>query len=283
MEAILLRDVSEFEAMTGDFLRKEPFTSNVIGVQVAGVVSGVRPQAPEDIWAIVRDRSEVLGVAMLNPPFHLFVSRMPDAAARCLAGKLLEKNIGLPGVNGEVNAVEAFSDVWTGSRQITHSTLVSMRMYRLEELHEPLGVSGATRTADESDSALIAGWLEDFEAEALPPEMVRNVASMAEERIARGEFVIWVDDTAPVALAGFRPPAVGVSRIGPVYTPMPNRRRGYGAAVTARASLAAREHGASHVVLYADRSNPTSNGVYQSIGFVADHDFEERIFRFEIT
>ena len=179
MEAIVLRDVSEFQAAAGDFLQREPFTSNVIGVQVDGVLAGVRSQADEDLWVAVHDGTEVVGVAMLNPPFHLFVSRMPDAAARCLAEKLLAEDITLPGVNGEVSAVESFSDVWTDRTGLTHSTLVSMRMHRLGELHEPVGVSGAARVAESGDAALIDVWLRDFEAEALPPEMVRNVASMA--------------------------------------------------------------------------------------------------------
>ena len=283
METVIYRDVSAFQAIAGDFLQREPYTSNVIGVQVAGVLSGVRPQADVDLWAAVHDSGEVVGVAMLNPPFHLFVSRMPDAAAACLAEKLLDEHIAVPGVNGEVNSVSAFSDAWTDGQRITHPTLVSMRMYRLGELHEPAAVSGAGRFADLSDAALIRRWLGDFEAEALPPEMVRHVASMAEQRIASGEVVLWIDGSRSVSLAAFRPPAVGVSRIGPVYTPPPNRRRGYGAAVTARATRIAREQGAAHVALYADLSNPSSNGIYQSIGFLADHDFAERIFREEMS
>jgi predicted GNAT family acetyltransferase len=32
------------------------------------------------------------------------------------------------------------------------------------------------------------------------------------------------------------------------------------------------------VVLYTDLSNPTSNAIYQTIGFRDDHDAEERTF-----
>ncbi|MBO0693079.1 MAG: hypothetical protein J2P58_09295, partial [Acidimicrobiaceae bacterium] len=56
------------------------------------------------------------------------------------------------------------------------------------------------------------------------------------------------------------------------------RRRGYGAAVTARATGAALRSGAKHVVLYTDLANPTSNAIYQSIGYRPDHDAEERSF-----
>jgi predicted GNAT family acetyltransferase len=72
-------------------------------------------------------------------------------------------------------------------------------------------------------------------------------------------------------MAARRPPAAGVSRIGPVYTPPRNRGRGYGSAVTARAALDVIDN-AAIPVLYADRANPTSNKIYRAIGFrpVAD-------------
>jgi hypothetical protein len=46
--------------------------------------------------------------------------------------------------------------------------------------------------------------------------------------------------------------------------------RGSGCAVAA---------GAEHVVLYTDLANPTSNSIYQAIGFRPEHDAEERSFR----
>jgi predicted GNAT family acetyltransferase len=67
-------------------------------------------------------------------------------------------------------------------------------------------------------------------------------------------------------------PAAGVARVGPVYTPPARRGHGYGSAVTALASQSGIDAAATHVVLYTDLSNPTSNSIYQAIGFVPDHD-----------
>jgi predicted GNAT family acetyltransferase len=57
-----------------------------------------------------------------------------------------------------------------------------------------------------------------------------------------------------------------LTRVGPVFTPAELRSNGYGSAITASLSekLLA---GGSRVMLYADAVNPTSNGVYQSIGY----------------
>jgi predicted GNAT family acetyltransferase len=71
-------------------------------------------------------------------------------------------------------------------------------------------------------------------------------------------------------MAGHAPlvdtPAGPVGRVGPVYTPPDLRRQGYGAAATA-AVVASLEPRCALVMLYADAANPTSNGVYERLGF----------------
>jgi predicted GNAT family acetyltransferase len=94
----------------------------------------------------------------------------------------------------------------------------------------------------------------------------------ARGRLASGDLWFWLDDEQPVALAGRSRPAAGVARVGPVYTPPASRGRGYGSAVTAAATQSAVGDGAEQVVLYTDLSNPTSNAIYQQIGYVEDHD-----------
>ena len=63
-----------------------------------------------------------------------------------------------------------------------------------------------------------------------------------------------------------------MSRVGPVYTPPALRGRGYGSAVTAAVSAWARDAGADHVLLFTDLANPTSNSIYQKIGYRPVHD-----------
>jgi predicted GNAT family acetyltransferase len=52
-----------------------------------------------------------------------------------------------------------------------------------------------------------------------------------------------------------------------VYTPPQHRRCGYGAAVTAACTRDALRHGAEQVVLFTDLTNPTSNALYQRLGY----------------
>jgi predicted GNAT family acetyltransferase len=82
-------------------------------------------------------------------------------------------------------------------------------------------------------------------------------------------FVLWEVDGTPVSMAMLRAPAADVSRIGPVFTPRDQRGHGYGSAVTAAAADLAHRSGTPDVVLFADLANPTSNAIYQRIGFEA--------------
>jgi predicted GNAT family acetyltransferase len=79
--------------------------------------------------------------------------------------------------------------------------------------------------------------------------------------------MLWEADGAPVSMAMLRVRAAGVSRIGPVFTPADRRGHGYGSAVTAAVADFALRDGVDDVVLFADLANPTSNGIYQRIGF----------------
>jgi GNAT superfamily N-acetyltransferase len=179
---------------------------------------------------------------------------------------------GLPsvtGAGGPVQTVEAL--IAALGRQPVRR--IAERLYRLDELVRPVGVPGRARPAAEADIDVVAAWVEPYTLEtfgSLPPDFdARGLASVA---ITHSRTWLWLDaNAAPVSMAARRPPAAGVCRIGPVYTPPEHRGRGYGSAVTAQAAFDILDH-AAVPVLYTDVGNPTSNKIYRAIGFrpVAD-------------
>ena len=80
-------------------------------------------------------------------------------------------------------------------------------------------------------------------------------------------FYVWEVDGRPVSTAGLGGPTPHGLRIGPVYTPPAERGHGYGSAVTAAASQAAFDRGCRFVFLFTSLLNPTSNKIYQAIGY----------------
>jgi predicted GNAT family acetyltransferase len=83
--------------------------------------------------------------------------------------------------------------------------------------------------------------------------------------------VLWEHDE-PVSLAGYGGPTPSGIRIGPVYTPPELRGRGYATVLTAELSRLLLQGGRRFCFLFTDLANPTSNSIYQRIGYrpVAD-------------
>lgn len=273
----MFKDPAAFLQAADAYIGTEPFSSSVVGVWVTGVIAGTKPHLADDVFITVCDGDTVVGVAMHTPPFHLFLSRMPADAASHIAAALHESGRHLEGVNGCKEAVAAFTQVWKDRSGRDSILDTSMRLYYVDGLRPPTGVSGHPRPADETDCDLISRWSDAFHAEAMPGHPSRDAGEQSPPTNTDG-FYLWLEDTQPVSMARYSPPVAGVSRVGPVYTPPEHRRHGYGSAVTAAATRAALDGGASEVILYTDLSNPTSNAIYQAIGYVADHDAEERSF-----
>lgn len=83
------------------------------------------------------------------------------------------------------------------------------------------------------------------------------------------------EDGEPVCTLALSPDVAGTVRVGPVYTPPAQRRRGYASSAVAEASRRALAAGARQCMLFTDLANPTSNKIYASVGYSRFGDWEE--------
>jgi GNAT superfamily N-acetyltransferase len=152
------------------------------------------------------------------------------------------------------------------------------RLYRLGRLLPPdPGAPGRARVATAADSGLLLDWLEAFGREADGgggPDLQRTVA----DRLSYGGLTLWEAGGGPVSMAGVTRAVAGQARVGPVYTPPEWRGQGFGGAVTAAVSQAAKDAGVGEVLLYTDLANPTSNALYQRLGYEPVSDSVQLLF-----
>ncbi|HEV7204864.1 MAG TPA: GNAT family N-acetyltransferase [Jatrophihabitans sp.] len=172
-------------------------------------------------------------------------------------------------VNGPVEVVEAVATA-LGRRPVLR---LDERLFRLDVLMPPAGVTGQARAAGADDIDLIGQWLVDFHLEAfgsVPPDFAPR--EQGEWAVTERRPWLWLaPDGAPVSMACRQPTVVGVARIGPVFTPREHRGHGFGSAVTARATADILADSAIPV-LFTDLANPTSNKIYEALGYRAVED-----------
>jgi predicted GNAT family acetyltransferase len=142
-----------------------------------------------------------------------------------------------------------------------------MRLFRLGELRPPRpGPEGTARLAAGTDRDLLARWFGAFAREAGEPPREDEHAAVT-ERLGYGGITLWEAGGVPVSVAGRTRAVAAMVRVGPVYTPPELRGHGYAGAVTVAVSQAALDAGIREVVLYTDLANPTSNALYQRLGY----------------
>jgi GNAT superfamily N-acetyltransferase len=260
----------EFLEATIDLRAADPVRTNVIGSIAQGVINGRSYE--RETWFVAEDGGDVVGAAAWTVPHKLIVSPMPAAAARAIGVCAAGLGIPVPGVVGDEATCRA---VVTG---IGRDADMGMRE-RILVLHDylpPRPVAGAPRLTGESDSEFVVGWLDQFMVDA----GILVVDTRAAERASRGRLWLWEVEGSPVSMAGHAPiittPSGDVARLGPVYTPASLRGHGYGSAITAAVTEHLRPR-AGTVMLYTDASNPTSNAIYERLGYIHEHDVVELV------
>lgn len=271
--------------VAGDLLAAEPVVLSVIASvthRAARLFASGRPRPEHPMWwAVVRDANGVVvGVSMRTmsePPHTVWVPALPDDAARLLAHAAMDRTARageapLISANGSATAVRAFTAETQHAKGGTVHEGRPDRLWEATRITRPdPAPSGSARLATLDDLDLVTQWFAVFHHEAdaqagRPPEAEPPRIEGARDRIEEGTVWLWDVDGEAVHLTGMRPPAFGVVRIGPVYTPPEHRGRGYARAMVAEVAQRVLDAG-DRVCLYTDRDNPVSNRVYAAIGF----------------
>jgi predicted GNAT family acetyltransferase len=278
MDVRRYEDPAEFRAAVSDFLGADP-VRHTLALTVSNRFLEPQPQALDPLMLSLHRGGELAGAALRTPPWPLIVSALPIDGMAAAVAALAQVDPDLPGVVGPRDRAEPFAEVWAAATGAgARETMVS-RLYRLGELTPP-ATEGHVRHATEADLPQLVTWRIDFQVEASGGERrPGDSESMLRRTMAMGDGMpLWEVNGKVVTWANASAPIDKMSRIGPVYTPPEHRGRGYGSAVTAAASQWALDAGAEYVLLFTDLANPTSNSIYQTIGYRAVYDSTELEF-----
>jgi len=245
-------------------------------------------QVPEHIerqpYLATIEEGKLIVAAVMTPPFRLIVtSNHLDAvgsAPSLLIRDLREHGWLVPGVIGPASLSDHFAQTWTILTGERAHLRTRERLFELTQVITPRPGPGSLRQATPDDLELVVRWVKAFQQEALHTTLSEDeAASWARLRIGRGEAYLWVlSNEEIVSLVCTTRPISHVISIAPVYTPLELRGRGYASHSVAALSQRLLDSGWQRCSLFTDLSNPTSNSIYQQVGYRPICDFHEYDF-----
>ena len=269
-----------FLAVAGPFLEaREPEHQLTLGIVGNARAAGGFP-ADGVLLAALSD-GHVVATAIWTPPWNLILSEVDDPdAIDAIAEAVADEALG--GVHAPDELAEPFARAWTARTGTGYRHAMRQRSYALDVVTPPAGVPGALRLARSGDRERMVDWMLAFDDEAMGPDAGRqDMRALVDDMLGSSARTAYIWEVAGESVSMCQ--AVGRTpngvRIGAVYTPPEHRRQGYASAITAAASQLQLDQGRRWCFLFTDLSNPTSNHIYQAIGYHPIRDIT--LIRFE--
>ena len=274
LRIVLHEDAQNFMEAAGDMLyARETINNLMLGVSECLLND---PSAYENPFfaTVIDEEDEVLLASVMTPPHNLILAgnNHYNIGIAALISYLQDNHVDIPGVIAPVHISETFMKTW--KRLVKESSQVKMhqRVYELRSVRMPPLPEGNFRVAFSEEARIIAEWNTAFSQEALRKEAPADL-NKSKAFIAAGNVFVWEKNGQLVSMATKARPIAHSVTIGSVYTPPEHRRQGYATALVARLSQHLLDSGYEFVNLFTDLENPTSNSIYQKIGYHPVVDF----------
>lgn len=246
-------------------------TQNNLILGLADSLAKGKREGNGQLFFSIEHEGDILGCALrtdIEKPLSL--SKLPVWAIDKLVNYFFENNIKIGGVVGEGSTSTEFSEKYSKKFKLPLRIVMHQGVYQLDSLNLPKLGELKLKVADESDLQLVESCISKFIEECFPsePRNSEEIKIMASRHIKfrvlymlldkKGEFLSMACNNRETKNSGC---------ISLVYTAKKFRGRGYGGAVTAYSSKKVLDSGKKFCNLFTDLKNPTSNHIYQKIGY----------------
>jgi GNAT superfamily N-acetyltransferase len=224
--------------------------------------------------------------ALMTPPFHLTLyptaNIIDDKVMDCFIAGLDGSGFMINSVIAEKSLLDIFVKAFTENKDIPYETEMEQKIFELKEVNPSIDCIGQLRLARESDLTFVPYWLEIFNSECfgVTPVINGNIEDYRYLIDKKTLYVLEVDGV-PVTMAQLIERTPNICIINYVYTPPYHRQHGYASACVAALSKQGLKQGYKKCMLYTDLANPTSNSIYQKIGYQPVYD--SAVIRFNNT
>ncbi|MEM7104126.1 MAG: GNAT family N-acetyltransferase [Bacteroidota bacterium] len=258
--------IGSFLADNQAFLEKEEAANNLLlGLPLAMKGKPLKAQMP--IMLSVFNDNEVVFSCFQTPPRQMIIYAQTDdcgAEIDYLIKFLIDHNYDMPGVLGRKTLVNQFESSWRKATGHQSKVLFDHLVFQLDELNDIPISDGSIRLATMDDYELVARWVKDFIEEATQDDSA-SYKKVAKDKIEGKAIYLWENEEI-VSMAGIDRPTTHGITVNYVYTPPEFRGKGYASSVVYEMSaLMLRQY--AFCALFTDLANPTSNKIYQAIGY----------------
>ncbi|MFX0146478.1 MAG: GNAT family N-acetyltransferase [Candidatus Hodarchaeota archaeon] len=275
MERKFYTDIDEFNELVFAFLVQREAENNLILAILDGLKKDIHRYGQETpLLFLISENDLIKLVSIRTPPFDLIISYTDDLnTIDLLIEKLIQRGEILPGVLSFKDAADKFSRIWAKKSKIKSKLLRSERVYKLEKVAENTIGDKVFINATKKYEAFVLKSVKEMMLEALievSEERVQETVQFFRNQMDEGRSTIYLligDDNNPLSIVNKAGKTPNGNFINFVYTPPHLRRKGYATEIVAKISKMLLEEGNKYCFLFTDLSNPTSNSIYQKVGY----------------
>ena len=276
-------DVHAFLERAGPWLGTREAEHNLIFGICSSLAEDPGFSAGPPLLAVVETDGAVVAAAIRTPPWNVVLSEVdePGALGALVADLAMDHGpAGLPGVTGPAEHAGEFAGLWSARTGATVHLDIRERIFELTRVHPPSPSPGIARHADPVERELLVDWMEAFHVESHGRPAPTPAGTMVDGWLSRRSRTMWLweVDGEAVSLCGIGMGTPNGFRIGPVYTPPHARGRGYASNLVAWVTQSGLDAGRRFGFLFTDLANPTSNHIYQAIGYEPVRDVDMWLF-----
>lgn len=245
-------------------LRDESQNNLILGI-ASNMAQGKQP-TEDPIMATVFDDKSIVGQALRTSPERpLILGSLTRDAVISLSHELKVKNIMLSGVVGPVELAKAFASDWSKENIIG----MHQGIYEIREVIHPQYEGEEMILATEEEFNIVEKYCVGFIKDCFPNENRESEGREAARVNIENKtlYLLRNEKGEIVSMAANNRRSRNGATVGWVYTPEEYRKNGYASKIVAMLSDKLLKDGNKFCNLFTDLLNPTSNLIYQKVGY----------------
>lgn len=274
MEARFYEEVDDFYDISYPFLLAQEAENNLLLTILISLKENIHDIENErPLLFSLTDNDEVKLISLRTPPHDLLISYTDNLdTIEVLVEELIKRNEKLPGVLSFKKAADKFTALWCERKSLKPHLLRKERIYKLVEVSKDTIGNRQFSLTLKTHKSIVLKWAREMMKEALvditEDDIEQTIDQLRKEfEENKSKMFLLFDNNEPVSMVRKAGKTPNGNFVNFVYTPPSLRRKGYATECVAKLSKQLLEEGNRYCFLFTDLSNPTSNSIYQKIGY----------------